>query len=142
MDPKEDTGLARREFLYFLGGLGAANAIGLGTWLTLEALVPKGKNMLKFEAVPWHHTVNESLAKNEMSCLNCHGLAHPTRASRTPGSPDYARLMGKAPSGIFAGKPRQRPSPWSSHWSISGCPVRTRWAPSHSSPNRCFSWRS
>jgi len=42
MDPKEETGPGRREFLYFLGGLGAANAIGLGTWLTLEALVPKG----------------------------------------------------------------------------------------------------
>ena len=54
-------------------------------------------NMPKFEAVPWHDTVNESLEKNEMSCLNCHGLAHPTRASRTPGSPDYARLMRKEP---------------------------------------------
>jgi nitrate/TMAO reductase-like tetraheme cytochrome c subunit len=52
-------------------------------------------NMPKFEAVPWHHTVMESVEKNETSCLNCHGLAHPTRASRTPGSPDYARLMGK-----------------------------------------------
>ena len=51
-------------------------------------------NMPKFEAVPWHHTVMESVEKNDMSCLNCHGLAHPTRASRTPGSPDYARLMG------------------------------------------------
>jgi nitrate/TMAO reductase-like tetraheme cytochrome c subunit len=54
-------------------------------------------SMPKFEAVPWHHTVSESLDKNEMSCLNCHGLAHPTRASRTPGSPDYARLMRKEP---------------------------------------------
>jgi nitrate/TMAO reductase-like tetraheme cytochrome c subunit len=52
-------------------------------------------NMPKFEAVPWHHTVMESVEKNETSCLNCHGLAHPTRAARTPGSPDYARLMGK-----------------------------------------------
>jgi nitrate reductase NapA len=42
MEPKDDVGPGRREFLYFLGGLGAANAIGLGTWLTLEALVPKG----------------------------------------------------------------------------------------------------
>jgi nitrate reductase NapA len=42
METKEDVGLGRRELLYFLGGLGAANAIGLGTWLTLEALVPKG----------------------------------------------------------------------------------------------------
>jgi nitrate/TMAO reductase-like tetraheme cytochrome c subunit len=53
--------------------------------------------MPKFEAVPWHHTVNESLGKNEMSCLNCHGLSHPTRAARTPGSPDYDRLMRKTP---------------------------------------------
>src|SRR6516225_7516370 len=42
MEPLEDVGLGRREFLYFLGGLGAANAIGLGSWLTLEALVPRG----------------------------------------------------------------------------------------------------
>jgi hypothetical protein len=48
--------------------------------------------MPKFEAVPWRQTVKESLEKNEMSCLNCHGLAHPTRATRTPGSPDYAPL--------------------------------------------------
>ena len=54
-------------------------------------------NMPKFEAVPWHHTVMESVEKNETSCLNCHGLAHPTRASRAPGSPDYARLMRKEP---------------------------------------------
>jgi nitrate/TMAO reductase-like tetraheme cytochrome c subunit len=54
-------------------------------------------DMPKFEAVPWHHTVKESLEKNEMSCLNCHGLAHPTRASRTPGSPDYAHLMREEP---------------------------------------------
>jgi nitrate/TMAO reductase-like tetraheme cytochrome c subunit len=50
-------------------------------------------NMPKFEAVPWHHTVKEDLGKNEMSCLNCHGPSHPTRAARTPGSPDYERLM-------------------------------------------------
>ena len=42
MEPREEEGLGRREFVYFLGGLGAANATGLGTWLTLEALVPKG----------------------------------------------------------------------------------------------------
>ena len=51
--------------------------------------------MPKFEAVPWHHTVMASLVKNETSCLNCHGLSHPTRAARTPGSPDYDRLMRK-----------------------------------------------
>jgi nitrate/TMAO reductase-like tetraheme cytochrome c subunit len=54
-------------------------------------------NMPKFEAVPWHHTVKESLDKNAMSCLNCHGRSHPTRAARTPGSSDYARLMRKDP---------------------------------------------
>jgi nitrate/TMAO reductase-like tetraheme cytochrome c subunit len=54
-------------------------------------------NMPKFEAVPWHHTVETALGKNETSCLNCHGLSHPTRAARTPGSADYDRLMGKQP---------------------------------------------
>jgi nitrate/TMAO reductase-like tetraheme cytochrome c subunit len=54
-------------------------------------------NMPKFEAVPWHHTVEESLSKSDMSCLNCHGLSHPTRAARTPGSAHYDRLMRKEP---------------------------------------------
>jgi nitrate/TMAO reductase-like tetraheme cytochrome c subunit len=54
-------------------------------------------DMPKFEAVPWHHGVKELLGDNEMSCLNCHGLAHPTRAARTPGSPDYDRLMKEEP---------------------------------------------
>ena len=53
--------------------------------------------MPKFEAVPWHHTVEASLGKNETSCLNCHGLSHPTRAARTPGSSDYDRLMSDEP---------------------------------------------
>ena len=53
--------------------------------------------MPKFEVLPWHHTVMDSLGKNQMSCLNCHGLSHPTRAARTPGSPDYDRLMRKEP---------------------------------------------
>jgi nitrate/TMAO reductase-like tetraheme cytochrome c subunit len=52
-------------------------------------------DMPRFEAVPWHHTVKEWLGKNETSCLNCHGLSHPTRAARTPGSPDYDHLMRK-----------------------------------------------
>jgi hypothetical protein len=30
-----------------------------------------------------------------MSCLNCHGMAHPTREQRTPGHRDYDRLMGR-----------------------------------------------
>jgi nitrate/TMAO reductase-like tetraheme cytochrome c subunit len=50
-------------------------------------------DMPKFEAVPWHATVKESLLKNDTSCLNCHGLSHPTRAARTPGSPEYDHLM-------------------------------------------------
>ena len=54
-------------------------------------------NMPTFEAVPWHHTVAASLGTNAMSCLNCHGLAHPTRAARTPGSSEYDRLMRQVP---------------------------------------------
>jgi nitrate/TMAO reductase-like tetraheme cytochrome c subunit len=54
-------------------------------------------NMPRFEAVASHHTVKGSLGKNEMSCLNCHGLSHPTRAARTPGSADYDRLMRNEP---------------------------------------------
>jgi hypothetical protein len=50
--------------------------------------------MPKFEAVASHHTVARELGENSMSCLNCHGLAHPTRQARTPGSADYDRLMG------------------------------------------------
>lgn len=46
-----------------------------------------------FEAVVSHHTAGEFLRASEMSCLNCHGSAHPTRAARTPGSDDYDRLM-------------------------------------------------
>jgi hypothetical protein len=53
--------------------------------------------MPKFEAVASHHTVADELEDNAMSCLNCHGLAHPTRQARTPGSADYDRLMGKKP---------------------------------------------
>jgi hypothetical protein len=54
-------------------------------------------DMPKFKAVTSHHTVKELLGKNEMSCLNCHGLSHPTRAARAPGSADYDRLMRKEP---------------------------------------------
>lgn len=52
-------------------------------------------DMPKFQAVASHHTVESYLAESAMSCLNCHGRAHPTREARTPGSPDYARLMGR-----------------------------------------------
>ncbi len=27
--------------------------------------------------------------------MNCHGKAHPTRAQRTPGHPDYEKLIGE-----------------------------------------------
>jgi hypothetical protein len=46
-----------------------------------------------FETVQSHHTAGDFLAVNAMSCLNCHGKAHPTRDQRTPGHPDYASLM-------------------------------------------------
>jgi cytochrome c nitrite reductase small subunit len=49
-----------------------------------------------FRAVSSHVTVAALLKDNTMSCLNCHGAAHPTREQRTPGSPDYDRLMGGA----------------------------------------------
>lgn len=47
----------------------------------------------RFEAVASHQSVKELLSTSAMSCLNCHGRAHPTRAQRTPGSTDYERLM-------------------------------------------------
>jgi cytochrome c nitrite reductase small subunit len=53
--------------------------------------------MPKFDAVPGHRTVETALGNNQTSCLNCHGLSHPTRAARTPGSADYDRLMRKEP---------------------------------------------
>jgi cytochrome c nitrite reductase small subunit len=40
-----------------------------------------------------HETAATLLADSSMSCLNCHGQAHPTRDQRTPGSADYANLM-------------------------------------------------
>jgi hypothetical protein len=46
-----------------------------------------------FLRVTSHHTVMTLLTSSAMSCTNCHGRMHPTRAARTPGSPDYARLM-------------------------------------------------
>jgi hypothetical protein len=47
--------------------------------------------------VPSHHTVRQQLQENTVSCLNCHGAAHPTRGQRTPGSADYDRLMAREP---------------------------------------------
>jgi nitrate/TMAO reductase-like tetraheme cytochrome c subunit len=49
----------------------------------------------KFEAVSSHQAAHERLESSEMNCLNCHGLAHPSPARRTPGHPDYAKLMEK-----------------------------------------------
>ncbi|MBX3472949.1 MAG: hypothetical protein KF754_01035 [Planctomycetes bacterium] len=51
----------------------------------------------KFTAVPSHSTVRGRLADSSLSCLNCHGRAHPTRDQRTPGHPDYPRLVGEKP---------------------------------------------
>lgn len=48
--------------------------------------------MPKFERGLSHKTVMNVLKENTLSCLNCHGQAHPTRAARTPGSTDYKRL--------------------------------------------------
>lgn len=49
--------------------------------------------MPKFKAGKSHETAAALLADSSMSCLNCHGQAHPTRDQRTPGSADYAKLM-------------------------------------------------
>lgn len=46
-----------------------------------------------FEGVKSHTTVRALLTSSAMSCLNCHGRSHPTRAARTPGSPQYADLV-------------------------------------------------
>lgn len=48
----------------------------------------------KFAAVQSHKTVSERLGESSLSCLNCHGRAHPSRTARTPGSAEYDRLMG------------------------------------------------
>ncbi|MBE7492594.1 MAG: hypothetical protein HS108_12665 [Planctomycetes bacterium] len=49
----------------------------------------------RFVAVPSHVTVRARLADSSLSCLNCHGRAHPTRDQRTPGHADYGRLTGE-----------------------------------------------
>ena len=49
----------------------------------------------KFEAISSHHSARSRLEDSAMNCLNCHGLAHPSPARRTPGNPDYERLMQK-----------------------------------------------
>ena len=47
----------------------------------------------KWVAVESHVESRKDLAANQMTCLDCHGEAHPTAAQRTPGSSDYSRLM-------------------------------------------------
>ena len=47
----------------------------------------------KFEVVSNHIAIRKPLSDSSVSCLNCHGSAHPTRAQRTPGHPDYSDLM-------------------------------------------------
>ncbi len=46
-----------------------------------------------FEDIRSHRIARERLTEGKMSCTNCHGLAHPSRTQRTPGSSDYERLM-------------------------------------------------
>jgi trimethylamine-N-oxide reductase (cytochrome c), cytochrome c-type subunit TorC len=94
---------------YGLAGNMAAKAEGyrhLARYTTrtyTEPIVYRGRfpndNCLKchlgktpFESVKSHTTVRALLTSSEMSCLNCHGRSHPTRAARTPGSPEYAEL--------------------------------------------------
>jgi hypothetical protein len=53
-----------------------------------------------FESGHSHQVVRQRLGDSNMSCTNCHGWAHPTRAARTPGSPDYQRLMQNLLAGV------------------------------------------
>ncbi len=46
-----------------------------------------------FAAVSSHRIGITLIKKNELSCLNCHGLVHPTRSDRTPDSRRYKKLM-------------------------------------------------
>ena len=52
----------------------------------------------KFKAVDMHTSIVDHFADNSVSCLNCHGRAHPTRLQRTPGSADYQELISKMPA--------------------------------------------
>ena len=47
----------------------------------------------KWVAVTSHVESHKDLAANQVTCLDCHGAAHPTAEQRTPGSTDYPRLM-------------------------------------------------
>jgi len=50
-----------------------------------------------FDKLKVHQPVVLNMKKEDssISCMNCHGQAHPTRAQRTPGHPDYDRLIGE-----------------------------------------------
>jgi nitrate/TMAO reductase-like tetraheme cytochrome c subunit len=48
--------------------------------------------MASFERIQSHQTVADRLGTNQMTCLTCHGLAHPGPAARTPGSSEFAGL--------------------------------------------------
>lgn len=51
----------------------------------------------RFDAINSHRVARQRLDSAAMSCLNCHGPAHPTRTERTPGAPTYQALMKGAP---------------------------------------------
>ncbi|WNJ17916.1 multiheme c-type cytochrome [Pontibacter sp. G13] len=47
----------------------------------------------KFHAIQEHVPVLENIAnERSISCVNCHGRAHPEPSRRTPGHPDYEQL--------------------------------------------------
>ena len=47
----------------------------------------------KWVAVESHVESRKEFVSNQVTCLDCHGQAHPTAEQRTPGSTDYPRLM-------------------------------------------------
>ena len=52
----------------------------------------------KFQAVDMHTPILDQFSDNSVSCLNCHGRAHPTRLQRTPGSEVYDDLISELPT--------------------------------------------
>ena len=49
----------------------------------------------KWVAIESHVEMLKDFTSNQATCIDCHGEAHPTAEQRTPGSPDYSRLMEK-----------------------------------------------
>lgn len=47
----------------------------------------------KYVAIDMHNEMATEISNNETPCTSCHGDAHPSRDSRTPGSSDYENLM-------------------------------------------------